>query len=304
MSADSPPAAARFRIRHTTKYSYTDPAPVCHNALHLMPRTTPWQQCRAYRLAISPEPAEKSWRTDLFDNRVDYFSVHEPHRGMAITAHSEVEVQPRPGLSKDAIVAWDAVAEDLRSGQASREPGVVQFRFPSQQAPIEAQIGAYAAESLQPGRSIVEALRELTQRIHADFRFDPKATNVSTPVHEVFEKRAGVCQDFAHLQISCLRSLGLAARYVSGYLRTLPPPGKPRLIGADASHAWVSAYCGAAGWIDFDPTNDVMPNEGPALDHVTVAYGRDYADVCPIQGVFVGGGQHTMSVEVDVMPLP
>ncbi len=150
-----------------------------------------------------------------------------------------------------------------------------------------------------PGRPIVEALRDLTARINDEFEFNPHATTVSTPVMEAFDQRAGVCQDFAHVQIACLRSLGLAARYVSGYLRTLPPPGKPRLVGADASHAWLSLYCGDAGWVDADPTNNVLP----VTDHVTVAHGRDYADVCPVRGVFVGGGNHTMSVSVDVAPL-
>ena len=217
-----------------------------------------------------------------------------------LTAVSEVDVEPRGALAAPVTTpAWNAVAAELAAGDASRDPGIAQFRFASEYVPLAEQFADYAKTSLKPDCPIVEGVADLTARIHADFRFDPKATNLSTPVREVFERRAGVCQDFAHLQLACLRSLGLAAQYVSGYLRTDPPPGKPRLVGADASHAWISVYCGAAGWIDFDPTNNVMPG----VDHITVAYGRDYADICPIQGVFIGGGRHAMHVAVDVMPV-
>ncbi|MEM6799626.1 MAG: transglutaminase family protein, partial [Planctomycetota bacterium] len=174
-----------------------------------------------------------------------------------------------------------------------------QFAFPSALAPTSPTLAEYAAESFTPGRPIVESLRDLNARINKDFDYDPRATTVTTPVLEAFAKRAGVCQDFAQVGISCLRSLGLAARYVSGYLRTAPPPGKPRLVGADASHAWLSLYCGELGWVDADPTNNTLAG----ADHVTVAVGRDYSDICPIQGVFVGGGSHVMSVSVDVAPI-
>ena len=161
-------------------------------------------------------------------------------------------------------------------------------------------LAAYAKESFPAGRPILQATADLTRRIYEDFEYRPQSTDVNTQVAEVFGKRVGVCQDFAHLQIACLRSLGLAARYVSGYLRTIPPPGKPRLVGADASHAWLGVYCGGdVPWIDFDPTNNMIPD----TDHVAVAYGRDYGDVCPVQGVFVGGGDHTLSVSVDVAPM-
>jgi transglutaminase-like putative cysteine protease len=164
---------------------------------------------------------------------------------------------------------------------------------------LRAELAAYALESFTPRRPIVAAARALTSRIHRDFRYDAAATNVSTPLEEVFHLRHGVCQDLAHVQIGCLRAIGLAARYVSGYLLTHPPPGRPRLIGADASHAWLSLYCGALGWIDFDPTNDVIPSD----EHITLGWGRDYSDITPVAGVFVGGGTNSLSVSVDVAPL-
>jgi transglutaminase-like putative cysteine protease len=176
---------------------------------------------------------------------------------------------------------------------------VYQFTFDSPLVKASADLAAYAAESFTPRRPIVAAVLDLSRRIHADFLFDPTATTVSTPLPEVLALRRGVCQDFAHLATGCLRSLGLAARYVSGYLLTLPPPGKPRLTGSDASHAWVAIHTGNGGWFDFDPTNDLVPS----LEHITLSWGRDYSDVCPIKGVFVGGGQHGLSVHVDVAPV-
>ena len=217
-----------------------------------------------------------------------------PHTKLVVTAESLIERHAPAIPDAKASPAWDKLA----SRTFNSDLMVAQLRFPSRHVVLDDGFRKYAKESFDGGRPIVEAAIELTERIFQDFKFDPKATTVSTPIQEVFEKKAGVCQDFAHFQIACLRSLGIPARYVSGYLRTTPPPGKPRLTGADASHAWVSVYCGDAGWVDFDPTNDVMPE----LDHITIAWGRDYSDVCPIQGVYTGGGTSTLSVEVDVVP--
>ena len=287
----------QYRVTHSTKYTYSEPVPICQNKLHLAPRSTPHQTCHDFRLLVHPQPAEIRSRTDYFGNRVDYFSVDDAHRGLAVTATSVVEVAQRngPAVPSDST-SWEDVAEhwqDLR-----REDAIETrlFTFGSEFAQPEPTVDTFARASFPPGRPMLEAVLDLTRRIHEQFTYDPRTTNVSTPVTEVFEQKSGVCQDFAHLEIVCLRTLGLPARYVSGYLRTKPPPGKPRLVGADASHAWISAFCGAAGWIDFDPTNSVIPNG----EHITVAYGRDYGDVCPIQGVFVGGGEHSMSVSVDV----
>ncbi|MEM1303851.1 MAG: transglutaminase family protein [Planctomycetota bacterium] len=293
----------RYRISHTTKYAYDDPVAVCHNLVRLAPLADAWQSLDGYRLIVVPEPVDPRVRVDLFGNRVDYFSIQEAHWGLSVSATSEIEVsaKPRPGASP----AWERVRDALRASETAPTRAAYRFAFPSTLTPIDQRLADYAAESFTAGRPIVDAARDLTARIYEDFEYDPRATTVATPVMEAFDQRAGVCQDFAHVQIACLRSIGLAARYVSGYLRTIPPPGEERLVGADASHAWLSVYCGTGedprptDWLDLDPTNDTVPS----TDHVRIAHGRDYRDVCPIQGVFVGGGRHTMSVSVDVAPV-
>lgn len=288
----------RYRIRHTTKYAYSDTVAVCHNLVRLAPRSNGRQRVVSYRMIVSPDPSDLERRTDLFGNRVEYFSIQRAHQGLTLTTMSEVEVGPADDPPAESP-PWETVRDTLQGAPGPAPLAAHRYAFPSLHAPRATALRAYGAESFTPGRPILEAAADLTARLHEDFVYDPRATTVSTPVLETYEKRAGVCQDFAHLEIAALRSLGLAARYVSGYLRTTPPPGKERLVGADASHAWLAVYCGGdAGWIDFDPTNDCVPG----LDHVTVAIGRDYGDVCPIQGVFVGGGSHTMAVSVDVEP--
>ncbi|TWT37744.1 Protein-glutamine gamma-glutamyltransferase [Posidoniimonas corsicana] len=287
----------RYRITHTTKYSYTDPVAVCHNLVHLSPRDLPRQTRSGYRLIILPDPSDVLHQTDAFGNPVEYFSILEAHRGLSLSATSEVEVREAPAPGAGA--PWEQVRDALPQAAPDAVIRPYLYAFPSAKAPVAAALAEYARAAFTPARPIVDALREFTTRVNQDFKYDPRATTVSTPVMEAFEQRAGVCQDFAHVAIACLRSIGLAARYVSGYLRTLPPPGKPRLVGADASHAWVSLYCGEDGWVDADPTNAVLPG----TDHITIAHGRDYADVCPIQGVYVGGGGHTMDVSVDVAPI-
>jgi transglutaminase-like putative cysteine protease len=210
-----------------------------------------------------------------------------------------VVMNGNPPPSSKLPLAWEDAVE---AGPNDRTPAgleAFQFRFESPRIRLRREFASYALQSFTPRRPMVEALLDLTARIHQDFRFDSKVTNVRTTTEEVFKKRRGVCQDFAHLQIACLRSLNLAARYVSGYLRTYPPPGKPRLVGADASHAWVSAYCPGIGWLDLDPTNNLVPSNG----HVTLAWGRDYGDVSPLRGLILGGGAHTLKVAVDMEPL-
>lgn len=290
----------RYRINHTTKYAYTEPVPVCQNKLHLAPRNTRTQLCREYNLLVRPEPSEIDSQSDFFGNQVDYFSVHSVHRGLSVTSTSLIEVPDRavPPTTADSI-PWEEVARNLQAPATTADLEACLYVFPSEFIEPSPQLAAFAAETITAGKPIFTAAQELTARIHREFKYISGVTHVGTPLEQVLQQRAGVCQDFAHLEIACFRSLGLAARYVSGYLRTLPPPGKPRLVGADASHAWLSVYCGPTGWVDFDPTNNVIPS----VDHITVAYGRDYADVCPIQGVFVGGGDHTMMVSVDVQPL-
>lgn len=287
----------RYRVKHVTRYGYEEPAPVCHNKTHLAPRKTARQACAAFQLHVAPEPARIAAQFDYFGNGVHYFAIRDPHRTLCVTATSEILLMPMAGaIDLQASPAWETVRDGLARPRGEQEVAACQFACASPLAPVDPRLAAYALPSFSPQRPLLAAVSELTQRIHAEFRYDPRATTVSTPVAEVLDRRAGVCQDFAHLQIACLRSLGLAARYVSGYLRTVPPAGTPRLLGADASHAWLAVYAGPLGWVDFDPTNNIVPS----ADHLTVAVGRDYQDVCPIQGVFIGGGRHTMEVSVDV----
>ena len=245
-------------------------------------------------MIVHPEPFDIRRGRDSFGNNETYFSVEHPHMGLTVTAVSNVDV--RAIALHPKYPAWEDVVEEL--AQFDKEPNyaAAPFTFSTPRTAPFPEIEAYARESFTPGRCILEASRELTSRIHKEFAYDPRATNVSTPIKHVFENKRGVCQDFAHLQLACYRSLGLAARYISGYLRTYPPEGHVPLRGADASHAWISVYCGQGQWIDFDPTNDMIPS----TDHITVAWGRDYNDVCPIRGVILGGGTHLMSVSVDV----
>lgn len=290
----------RYNIRHTTIYSYTDPVPVCHNQVHLAPRDTPAQSCREHRVAIDPQPSVRAKRRDYFGNDVEFFSIQEAHEGLSVTAMSLVDVSSPVLKVGVKTPSWEHIVAEIPA--RTRPPGLAVYflTLPSPRIRISAALAEYARPSFPAGRPIFDAVRDFTARIHNDFTFDAKATTVSTPPEELLTLRRGVCQDFAHLQIACLRSLGLAARYVSGYVVTTPPPGMPRLTGADASHAWISAFCGPLGWVDFDPTNDAVVGD----QHITIGWGRDYSDICPIQGVFTGGGQHSMRVGVDVIPLP
>lgn len=292
----------RYRVTHETAYAYSDAVPVCQNVVHLTPRDTPRQFCRNHKLSIKPAPAITLRRLDYFGNQVTYFSLHEGHRRLTLTAQSRVEVRPYR-LPTEPSPSWEDVRTQITHDRSITGLDAYQFVFPSPHVDrvwgdFGAELADYAGESFLPGRPIFEAARELTTRVHTDFRYDAAATTVHTPVEEVFRLRHGVCQDLAHVQIAFFRSLGLAARYVSGYLLTHPPPGRPRLVGADASHAWVSVFCGPLGWVDFDPTNDLIPSE----EHITIAWGRDYSDVCPVSGVYVGGGASSLFVSVDVTP--
>lgn len=287
-----------YYVQHTTTYTYTETVSICHNELRLKPRVTPRQACLAHALQVQPGPAGLRHDTDYFGNQVTFLMVQEPHRHLRITATSTVEVRPGevpPGM---ATPAWETVRDALPHDRSASGLEAYQYVFPSPSIPLWPAVRRFAAASFAPGRPLLEAVWDLTGRLYTTFTYDQKATTLSTPLHEVLRTRRGVCQDFAHLQIACLRALGLAARYVSGYLVTQPPPGKLRLIGADASHAWLSVYCPPTGWIDVDPTNHVIPAE----KHITVAYGRDYSDVSPIKGVFLGGGEHSIAVAVDVVP--
>ena len=289
----------KYRITHRTTYSGHDPVSIGHNQAWLEFRPVDWQQVESFQLHIDPEPSVKTRRTDAFRNPVHVFSFNEGYQKLDVVATTVVTVREmmKPATSKK--MTWEEVRQAVRQHLDSADRDALEFSYPSPRIFWNDAIRGYALESFPEGRPIVEAITDLTQRIHTDFVYDNRATTVNTPVNEVFRLRRGVCQDFAHLQIAMLRCLGIPARYVSGYLRTIPPPGQPRLVGADASHAWLSAYCGAGSWLSVDPTNDTECG----TDHIVLAWGRDYSDVPPLTGVFVGGGQHRLSVSVDVMPI-
>jgi transglutaminase-like putative cysteine protease len=288
-----------YQIVHRTTYKYKYPVSGGSHVACLTPRSLPQQQATRSELSIRPTPTTCVERMDFFGNLLCFFTIQEPHKELVVEARSNVvrerEAAPLAGNS----LPWEEAALLLPDDHSCEGLDAYQFRFESPRIRVRPEYAAYALESFTPGRATPEALLDLTARIHQDFRFDAKATNVRTPIEEVFAKRRGVCQDFAHLQIACLRSLNLAARYVSGYLRTYPAPGQPRLVGADVSHAWVSAYCPGMGWLDLDPTNNVVPSNG----HVTLAWGRDYGDVSPLRGLILGGGSHTLKVSVDMEAL-
>jgi transglutaminase-like putative cysteine protease len=285
-------------VVHVTEYQYSDRVSTSHHDLHLSPRTTPEQTCLRDELEIVPAPAMRRERLDDFGNRCTYVEIHEPHNNLRITSRADVEVGPRGPLPATSA-PWEAVRDAIRAGAGVEARGAREFSYTSPHIPLSTAARAYAAPSFPPGRPLYEAAREYTKRLHEDFVYDSRATTIATPVDEVLRLRRGVCQDFAHLQIAGLRAHGLAARYVSGYLVTTPPPGKPRLVGADASHAWLAVWVPEHGWIPLDPTNDVVPGE----QHVTVAWGRDYSDVTPVRGVIMGGGRHDLWVSVDVTPV-
>jgi len=288
-----------YRVRHRTTYDYEDPVSVSHHLVRLTPRDLPGQVCRENQISIVPAPAVTSTHDDYFGNIQTFFTLQEPHDSLVVEASSELEVRSasRPDFSMSP--PWETVVESLVSDHSDDGLDAYQFVFGSQRIGPSRELADYARAAFTPRRPLLEAIFDLMREINRDFQFDTKATEVTTPVQAFFKKRRGVCQDFAHLQIACMRSLGLPARYISGYLRTLPPPGQPRLVGADASHAWCSAWCPGAGWVDFDPTNNCVPVDG----HITVAWGRDYSDVSPIHGVLLGGAKHTLDVGVDVVPV-
>jgi transglutaminase-like putative cysteine protease len=276
-----------YRISHATEYGYDSEVSSSYGEVHLLPRDHSTQRCRESTLAISPRPDDLRHRTDFFGNRAAFFSVQSPHTTLSVTAASVVDVAPRvhPEVP-DIPVPWEK-ARDV-------DP---EFVIDSPLVAAGPELAALAEPIFTPGRPLLEAVAGLSGMIHRDFAYEPGATSVHSTIAEVLGARAGVCQDFAHLMIGCLRSLGLAARYVSGYLETDPPPGRPRLAGADASHAWVSVWVPDNGWVDIDPTNDTFAGER----HITIGWGRDYQDVPPVKGViFTAGRRHELSVRVDV----
>lgn len=291
-----------YRVTHRTMYTYERDVAPSYAQLHLLPRDVPGQRCHKAQVVVDPAPGEYRERTDYFGNRVSYFAIHEPHRTLTVTATSIVEVGDRGAEpSRLGDRPWEEVREELRG---SRDPGAleaVQFALGSPLVAASGAFAAYAAPSFGAGRHLVDAVTDLCSRINEDFAFKPGATSVSTPLQDVFAQREGVCQDFAHVGIACLRSVGLPARYVSGYIETDPPPGAKKLKGADASHAWLSVPLSATEWLDVDPTNDQLVNDR----YVITGYGRDYGDVPPVSGVIYTEGQtDSLEVKVDVVAVP
>jgi transglutaminase-like putative cysteine protease len=285
-----------YKIVHRTTYKYKYPVSVGSHVACLKPRTLARHRLAQSELQIVPSPAVVTERIDYFGNHQYIFTIEEPHDELIVEARSRVvmeEITRDPHLPS---IPWEDAVKSLPEDLSPEALEAYQFRFESPRIRLRPEFARYAKQSFMPGRPMVEALLDLTTRIHHEFRFDSKVTTVRTPIEEVFRKKRGVCQDFAHIQIACLRSINLPARYVSGYLRTYPPPGQPRMVGADASHAWVSAFCPGLGWFDVDPTNDVVPSTG----HVTIAWGRDFGDVSPLHGLILGGGAHTLKVGVDL----
>ncbi len=286
-----------YDIRHKTTFNYDEIVSVSHHVLHLRPRHHPQQVTVASETIVAPPPAVESVGEDYFGNPVQYLTVQKPHNTLVVDAHARIEVRgAAEPVALEESAPWEAIRDRLAAYDALE---AYEYVFASPHVVGADDIGDYALQSFTAGRPILAATMDLTSRIFHEFQYRGGVSNVSTPVSEVFAMRQGVCQDFAHLQIACLRSLGLAARYVSGYLLTRPPEGEEKLVGSDASHAWLSVYAGDAGWVDFDPTNDMIPG----VDHITFAWGRDYGDVSPINGIIVGGGAHQISVAVDVNPV-
>jgi transglutaminase-like putative cysteine protease len=270
----------KYNITHRTTYTYFEPVSVCHNVLRLAPRNTAQQVCWHVAVKISPEPDTMREYEDFFGNKVIYFSIEKEHARLTVDVRSEVDIVGGLGDMRD-------------SGE------IRQFIFDTPMTAWDEEIYRYARVSFQPGRPVLEAAGDLMRRIYTDFEFTPGFTTISTPVAVVMEERKGVCQDFAHLAIACIRSVGLPARYVSGYIETVSPEGVEKLIGADASHAWFSVYDPAMGWMDFDPTNNMIPGD----QHITIGWGRDYADIAPMKGIILSSGSHGLNVSVDVKRL-
>jgi len=288
-----------YNIVHRTLYEYAASVTVSHHVTRLEPRTTATQERDSFALKIFPEPALRKSRPDYFGNRLCFFTIQQVHSRLEIITSSRVTVSPGKAAGNESLAAWESAAAMFRDPVSPEVVEPYQFIFDSPQVRASAALADYAAQSFPAGTPLAAGTRDLTRRIFSDFKYDPKATTVATPLEEVWEKRRGVCQDFAHLGIACLRSLGLPARYVSGYLRTRPADAAGPLTGADASHAWFAVFCPGTGWVDFDPTNNLQPAE----EHITVAFGRDFGDVSPVAGILTGGGRHTVRVGVEVKAL-
>ena len=283
-----------YTVVHNTTYDYENPVLHGHHLAHLKPRATPNQYVASYQLTILPEPSSAHAHLDYFGNNIHHFEVLSPHDRLEVISRTELEVVVPLSHAEVPKLTWEQFVEQVRVDPALI--AVQEYCFDSPLVRAHSSLREYANATFTPGRDLKEAVVEFNARINAEFKYEPASTDISTPLATVLREKRGVCQDFAHVAVGCLRSLGLPARYVSGYLETVPPPGKDRLVGADASHAWAATYLPGYGWLDFDPTNNVLPTDR----HVTVAWGRDFSDVSPLKGVVLAGGAHRVTVGVDV----
>ncbi len=288
-----------YRIRHRTCYRYAEPVTFCQNLTHLALRDLPTQPAPISTLVVSPEPLYIDEQIDSFGNFVSYFSLQEQHKELTLDATHQVTLFPKALPEPSSTPLWADVVQRLHTQRDDSTLSALPFVYESRYVSPIHEFHDYARVSFVKDRPILQAALDLTHRVFTTFLYDPRSTTISTPIREVMRTRRGVCQDFAHLLCAMIRSMGLACRYVSGYIATKPPPGKARLIGADATHAWVSVYCGDAGWVGLDPTNNCAEGDS----HIVLGWGRDYDDVTPVKGVILGGGDNTVTVMVDVMPM-
>lgn len=291
----------RYRVRHTTHYTYADRVTQCYNLANLVPRNTTRQRCIKSQIEVLPHPSVTNRRVDYFGNEACHFEIQKPHKELEITAESEVDVQDGGlDMNLDFGEQYGEALETIRTSHAEEVMAAREFLLNSPMVSVSEALADYARPSFQPTRSLRACVSELTSRIFNDFSYDPDFTTIATPLSEVLEHKRGVCQDFAHLEVGCLRAMGIAAKYVSGYLETLPPPGQKKLVGADATHAWIAYFSPKEGWVEFDPTNDKLAES----QHIVTALGRDYYDVTPVKGVIFGGGKSPLlNVSVDVARL-
>jgi transglutaminase-like putative cysteine protease len=287
---------AEYEVTHTTRYAYSEKVSHCHNIGYLAPQSDAHQTCRNTTINVFPQPQVLTQHEDYFGNRFYYFSVEVPHNSLEVVGKTHVSTMPLSFSNWNDSPAWEGVVNKLSHAESEFDIRAREYALPSKFIPINDVFASFALESFTPGKPILAAAHEFSQRIYREFRYQQKATTILTPLTEVFQNRAGVCQDFAHLCISALRSIGLAAQYVSGYIETYPPAGKEKLRGSDASHAWFAIYAPDMGWYDFDPTNGKAMGE----EYIVTARGRDFGDVSPLKGILFGGGKNQLKVEVDV----
>jgi transglutaminase-like putative cysteine protease len=289
----------RYRVRHITEYTYGAPVSLCYNMAHLLPRDTRNQRCLNQKIQINPPPVYQNDGEDYFGNQTFYFSIQEAHKKLVIDVTTDFEISPLDVLQwqMQSTLTCGQLRTQLSNPNTPELRMAKEYLLDSPQIRCSEDLKAYALSTFADDKPVLQAALAFTHKIFTEFKFDPTTTTVATPLEQVLKQRSGVCQDFAHLAIGCLRSVGIPARYMSGYLETLPPPGQEKLVGADASHAWFAVFIPELGWVEFDPTNDLMPSD----QHIVTAWGRDYADVTPLQGViFEGGGSQQLAVSVDV----